>query len=89
MLEQPVGSAESLAEVSDSWFGSSLVSLAASGPREQRLDRLEQAWLAPLASRRVKPWKLILSDLDGAGYKMGLIDWWARWRKTPVPGDEQ
>ncbi len=89
VLEQPVGSAESLAEVSDSWFGSSLVSLAASGPREQRLDRLEQAWLAPLASRRVKPWKLILSDLDGAGYKMGLIDWWARWRKTPVPGDEQ
>lgn len=88
VLKKPVSKAESLAGISENWFGSTLVSLVASGPREQRLDALERDWLAPIAGRGLKPWKLVLSDLDGAGYKMGLLDWWARWRKAPLPGDQ-
>lgn len=87
VLKRPVGKAVSLSGLSGGWFGSSLVSLVASGPREQRLDALERDWLAPIAERRLKPWKLILSDLDGAGYKLGLLDWWMPGRKKPLPGD--
>ena len=89
VLGQTVGKAESLAGVSTDWLGGSLVSLTASGSRENRLDALENAWLAPLVSRGLKPWMLTLSDLDGAGYRVGLLDWLAWWRKASLPEDTE
>jgi hypothetical protein len=83
----PVGPASGLADIGMSWFGSKLVSLDASGSVEQRLDDLESRWLGPLCARPVPPRRLVLSDLDGWGYRMGWLNWWYRWRKPKRGGD--
>lgn len=77
-LGREVNTARSLDEVGLGLTGSALVSLAAAGDREQRLDRLESGWLAPLAARALPPMGFSLCDLDGAGYRMGWLDWWLR-----------
>ncbi len=84
-LGKPVLDAASLADVRLGWRESTLISLELAGSMEHRLDTLENRWLAPLAARRLPPLVFTLSDLDGYGYRMGLMNWWYWWRRT-VPG---
>jgi hypothetical protein len=88
-LGKPVLEAASLAEVRLGWLESSLISLAAVGSMEERLDTLENRWLAPLATRLVPPFACTLCDLDGYGFRMGLVDWWFGWRRKTQAGPVQ
>jgi len=81
-LGKPVLEAASLADVRLGWWQSTLISLAAAGSMEDRLDTLENQWLAPLAARVLPPLGYTLCDLDGYGFRMGLFNWWFWWRKT-------
>ena len=88
-LGKPVLEAASLADVRLRWLESSLISLAAVGSMEERLDTLENHWLAPLATRVLPPLAFTLCDLDGYGFRMGLFDWWFGWRRAAQAGPVQ
>lgn len=81
-LGKPVQVADSLADVRPGWLESTLISLELAGSMEDRLDALENRWLAPLAARILPPLTFRLNDLDAFGYRMGLLNWWYRWRRT-------
>jgi hypothetical protein len=85
-LGKPLTPADSLSQVRLPWSGSVLICLDGTGPLEQRLDELESRWLAPLMARAIPPRRFTLCDLDGSGYRLGVLQWWNRWRKSPGQG---